>query len=259
MSINLNKVDPVDDGFLKLDDNKIENQVASISSYFRNLKDEIISNINKADAVFGCVAWLTHKEIIDALVRKENVSIVVSEQSAPNKMQTLKKHRNWLKLAHLENKNNAFFAFLNQMYVGVEEPSSDNEIDSVRKIIPRALLPTQNLTTTNDQNDLDILMHNKFLVFAKIGFTKEVLQEISIAYYANTLGARTCDPKKYLETYATPVISPYAVWTGSYNFTAHSENHFENGLYICNEKIAEHYLNEFLQIYMLSRPLDFNI
>lgn len=256
MAINLNTTDPIDDGFLKLDDNKIENQVASVSSYFRNLKDEIVDYVEKADAVFGCMAWLSHREIIDSLVRKENVSIVVSEKSQAKSMQALKAHRNWLKLAHLESNNNAFFAFLNQMNVGVEEPSADAEIDSVRRLVPHSLLPPAKSNTMGGESGVDeALMHNKFLVFAKVGFTKEVLQQASNAYYANVLGANKCEPKDYLRAYATPTISPYAVWTGSFNFTSNAENHFENGLYICSDKIAEHYLNEFLQIYMLSRPL----
>lgn len=259
MVINLNTTDPVDDGFLKLDDNKIENQVASASCYFRNLKDEIIFSINKADAIFGCVGWLSHREIIDALVRKENVSIIVSEKSTSKNMQTLKAHNNWLKLSHLESKNNPFFTFLNQMNVGIEEPSADSKIDSIRKIVPRAILLQPNSDTSAEQEEFSTLMHNKFLVFAKVGFTKEELQNASAGYYANVLGASGFEPKDYIRTYNTPTISPYAVWTGSYNFTAHSDNHLENGLFICNDKIAEHYLNEFLQIYMLSRPLDFQI
>ena len=52
------------------------------------------------------------------------------------------------------------------------------------------------------------------------------------------------------------VISPYAVWTGSYNITALSNHSLENAMIVYNETIACAYANEAQSIYLESAPLD---
>lgn len=51
-------------------------------------------------------------------------------------------------------------------------------------------------------------------------------------------------------------IEPYAVWTGSFNFTGNSTNSFENAVFIHDTKIANAYLQEYLHVFALSEPLD---
>lgn len=66
-------------------------------------------------------------------------------------------------------------------------------------------------------------MHNKFLVFCHI---------------------------------AQHTIVPFAVWTGSFNFTKNATQSFENAVFINNSDVAEAYFREFEQIMALSEPLD---
>lgn len=47
---------------------------------FRNLTEKLVEQINLADAVFGCVAWLTSVPILDALTTKKAVGIVVQKE-----------------------------------------------------------------------------------------------------------------------------------------------------------------------------------
>lgn len=50
--------------------------------------------------------------------------------------------------------------------------------------------------------------------------------------------------------------SPYAVWTGSFNFTYNGTQSFENAVYIDDDCIAWSYFSEYQQILALSEPLD---
>jgi len=69
-------------------------------------------------------------------------------------------------------------------------------------------------------------MHNKFLVFCNV-------------------------EGQYPES-----ILPKAVWTGSFNMTFNASNSFENAVLIDRTQIAERFLNEYVQIYALSEPLN---
>jgi phosphatidylserine/phosphatidylglycerophosphate/cardiolipin synthase-like enzyme len=51
-------------------------------------------------------------------------------------------------------------------------------------------------------------------------------------------------------------VCPYAVWTGSYNFTKNAGMSFENALYIEDQPIVDAYMAEYAQIFSLSEPLD---
>lgn len=47
--------------------------------FFRNIKDEIIEKIGCYPIVCGCVAWVTHPDIIDALSKKDTCLIIQKE------------------------------------------------------------------------------------------------------------------------------------------------------------------------------------
>lgn len=72
------------------------------------------------------------------------------------------------------------------------------------------------------------LMHHKFLVFC-----------------------RAEDGK-----YGDAPLEPYAVWTGSFNFTMNASYSFENAIIIRDAAIATAYFREFAQLFLLSEPLD---
>lgn len=52
----------------------------SVDVHFRDLASRLIALINEADYVVGCVAWLTHYGILDALAKKSGVSLVVQKE-----------------------------------------------------------------------------------------------------------------------------------------------------------------------------------
>ncbi|HEV7286557.1 MAG TPA: hypothetical protein VGN75_17020 [Kaistia sp.] len=53
---------------------------ASVEVVFRDLEHRLIQEIGAADAVFGCIAWLTHSAILKALSYKRAVGIVVQKE-----------------------------------------------------------------------------------------------------------------------------------------------------------------------------------
>jgi len=60
--------------------NKKTSNKAKISVFFNDLESELISLINDADEVYGCVAWLTNKNIISAISKKHRASIIVQKE-----------------------------------------------------------------------------------------------------------------------------------------------------------------------------------
>ncbi|MNG29679.1 hypothetical protein D3C84_1151500 [compost metagenome] len=72
-------------------------------------------------------------------------------------------------------------------------------------------------------------MHNKFIVFAKVDDGS-------------------------IDTFET--ITPYAVWTGSFNFTKSATLSLENALFITDAKIVKAYFEEYGQIAAMSEELD---
>jgi hypothetical protein len=51
-----------------------------MAAYFRHLKPKLVKHIDTADVVVGSVAWLTDGEILDALAKKNAVSIIVQKE-----------------------------------------------------------------------------------------------------------------------------------------------------------------------------------
>lgn len=51
-----------------------------VKVHFRDLKSKLLKLIDSADYVFGCVAWLTDEELLDALRSKAGVSLIVQKE-----------------------------------------------------------------------------------------------------------------------------------------------------------------------------------
>jgi hypothetical protein len=54
--------------------------IGDVRVHFRNLKDRLIEYIGQADYVFGCVAWFTDVDILEALAQKRGVSILIQKE-----------------------------------------------------------------------------------------------------------------------------------------------------------------------------------
>ncbi|MDF1894881.1 phospholipase D-like domain-containing protein [Rahnella contaminans] len=203
-------------------------QSATTSVYFRDLEKYLINHIKSADIVLGAVAWLTSYSVLDALAQddKEVVFVIQKEDflrpdiGAKNDFkETLRK-----KYSNLKNSLTRYdfegTILPNMSYAG------DPSIDSVTCIG----------NVNNAKAAAFPRMHNKFIIFSKKDVDYNVPEEP--------------------ESGSRIKISPYAVWTGSFNITKNAGMSFENALYITDMAIVNAYYQEFAQITALSESLN---
>lgn len=194
--------------------------LAQAEVIFRNLEDRLIEMIHQADAIFGCVAWLTNPHILDALATKQNnVSIVVQKEDFLRPDRDARR-KNWK-------------GKLRQMYHNLGQ-TTRSCLPGVAGDLSLGADPTcEAVRCVGNYNSEKYpafpRMHNKFLVFCTFNNIEQ-------------------EP---FENY-----SPYAVWTGSFNLTSNATMSFENAVIIHSPALASAYLNEWSQILALSEPLD---
>lgn len=211
---NLNSILIKDDGGgrLQRDNSSVNYQ---IEVYFKNLEEHLVKRIDEADAVFGCVAWLTSERVLHALSKK-STSIIVQKEDLWRPDLNAERHFNWKE--KLRNQ----YDLIQSKYCRYDlygynlSMSSDPEIQGIRCVG----------YYNRERKPASPRMHHKFLVF-----TKESPRDDNMP-------------------------SPYAVWTGSFNFTYNGTQSFENAVYIDDDCIASSYFDEYQQILALSEPLD---
>jgi phosphatidylserine/phosphatidylglycerophosphate/cardiolipin synthase-like enzyme len=187
------------------------------SVYFRNLEARLIAHIQLAQEVVGCVAWMTNPRILEALRRKAGVSIVVQKEDFL-RPDAGQLHKRSLRELYdsLPSLNRFGFHLLGSM-----STHSDPIVEAVRCVGVQS-------------NAVSPKMHHKFVVFCRSGRSSSVAEEL----------------------YGGVAPVPYAVWTGSFNFTHTGTRSFENAVYIEDPEISRAYLDEWEQIAALSEPLD---
>ena len=216
---NLNSQEPDSDGnypSVSNRDNSTSSADGQVQVFFRDLSSALISEIRKADAVFGCVAWLTDFDILDAMRGKE-VAIVVQKEDflRPD----IGAGSDWR--MRLRTKYDA-------LSCGLLRFAFSNMISSLSTCGDSTIEPIRCVGNYNrEKTPAFPRMHNKFLVFAKV----EDMSSMSV-----------------------PV--PYAVWTGSFNFTLNAQNSLENAIILRDTKLVEAYFSEFGQIMAISEQLN---
>lgn len=200
----------------------VDSKDARVTAYFCNLKKHLIEKIKGGSSIMGCVAWLTDPDILDALAEK-NVQIVVQKEDflRPDITQSTESLAVTLNSRYQRLKSGIHKEDISGMIsygYSINEP-----LDAVR------CMGNNNI----DKNPAHPRMHNKFIVFVNQNDT----------YDDDT-------------DQCTTTFVPYAVWTGSFNFTECATMSMENALYIEDEVIAKRYYDEWFRIFMLSEPLN---
>jgi len=224
--LNLNKYQLENynlEGVGEIQDNSVHDD-CGVSVYFRDIETKLIEHITRANAVFGAVAWLTSPEILDALSLPEQVQIIVQKEDFLRPDQDDQSGDEWKKLLHSKYSKLKFTiprGDFDHWILGATTMDNIYPLDPVRcagchNIAKKSAFPR---------------MHNKFLVFANI----EQGDDGGCPFY---------------------IIEPYAVWTGSFNFSKNATNSLENALYITNNNIVEAYFKEYTQIAAISEKLD---
>lgn len=202
----------------------------NVEVVFRDIEERLIQEINGADFVVGCVAWLTNRRILQALGDVECCIIVQKEDFLRPDIDGNKTELQ--RLYNLLSNKRARFEF----WAPLSEMSSggDTGVEAVRcvgnhnasksPVFPRA--------------------HHKFVVFGNRRPSDRL--EVDTEESAPPWSSLDCE------------FSFDRVWTGSFNFTHNAGASFENALLVRDDRIARAYLGEFAQIAALSEPLNWD-
>lgn len=190
--------------------------IAKVDVIFRNHRARLLDEIARCDVVLGCVAWLTDGVVLDALAKRQHVSIVVQKEDflRPDLGQSWKHH-------------------LRRLYGALPSPllryALPGGVSSLNYAGDPKIAPVRCVGNHNrDKQPAWPRMHNKFLVF--------------------------CDQAK--DSHGDPAVVPRRVWTGSYNISLNAAASWENAVLIDSAEIADAYAREFAQILTFSEPLD---
>jgi hypothetical protein len=187
--------------------------------FFDDIEDKLLSLLDKATYVIGCVSWLTNPKIISKLLQKPGVKIII------NKEEYLKP------TSHIQLRSK-FFSKLRFDYNDMDDLFQINcpqcNIPWIKCSHCKDLLPTLHCKLTVPKDNESIIccgivnscyrMHHKFLIMLDDEF------------------------------------KPQGVWTGSYNLSQNSNSCLENALFLSNPLVCAQYLNEFERIYHLTEP-----
>jgi hypothetical protein len=190
-----------------------------VEVYFKNIEKHLIRHIDAADVVIGCVAWLTNWTILEALSKKRGVSIIVQKEDflRPDDAGSRAAWNTRLRAAYdklpatLDRYDSGFVGTV----LGGMSRGADLSISAVRCVG----------NYNSEKVPASPKSHHKFVVFARSEWG------MSSPYEDTRL-----------------MFVPYAVWTGSFNFTQNAVRSFENAVLMTDEKVVRAYLSEYAQV-----------
>jgi hypothetical protein len=242
-----------------------EEHHAKVKCFFNDLDKELLYLIEQHDSVVGCVAWLTHPEILEELALKKLVSIIVQKEDflRPD-------GDNWSKSKLL-----SLYANLKSNLGDLSERSkcgsgSDPIVysplggwinhDPDRPELDRSV-SSEPIRILGDLNTRKLSafprMHHKFLVFCKqehrvCARSKRCSGFNQYRVFAGT--EKDILESEYVVASGIELV-PYAVWTGSFNITKNAANSIENAVLITDSNAVQSYFDEWRRIFLLSRSI----
>ncbi|MCB5226651.1 hypothetical protein JAO78_007450 [Alishewanella sp. 16-MA] len=218
-----------------LDDCSVQRYISEktkVAAYFKNLEAHLIHHIKSADAVVGCIAWLTSENVLKALSEKIAASVIIQKEDflRPDINSSSADWKTDLRTLYdaikpIRTPENGLMGWYETSQVddnvGIGSPFASVGI--------RCVGYSRGATATQPR------MHHKFLVFLrhKVITKEEELQGL------------------------WPYL-PYAVWTGSFNVTKNGAASLENALYLEDPVVSEAFCNEWTQMVEISESLDWH-
>jgi hypothetical protein len=204
---------------------------ATTQVFFRDLLDRLMEQIDAAEMVVGCVAWLSHFDVLEALAKKDGVSIIVQKEDflRPDSAAVSDPHAWRKRLRHAYEaipvglSRGKLGGLLGEM-LGREYRSRAEEL-SREWVIEDHMDPIRCVGQAELNGSAQPRMHNKFLIFCDLQHGR---------------------------------ICPYAVWTGSFNISVNATRSLENAVLLKDEAIVRAYMREFIQIASVSEPLNWD-
>lgn len=187
---------------------------AKVECYFRDLQKVLLNEIDKADIVLGCVAWISDPLILESLTKRPTALILDSRVNRMGKkLQDL--------YSQLQDTDKEPIYQMLKEGLGSERYLCYTDLED--NPVPKAYAEDWNFECGLYAVDgFYRYMHHKFLIMIK---------EIQ--------PCTKCGRRKYQPT----------VWTGSFNFTKNASKGLENAVIIRDDYISASYLCEFLEIY----------
>lgn len=207
---------------------------AQVTVVFDGISDRLVAEIERAVYVVGCVAWLSDWRVLDALASRHNggVALVVHEERGygrgKGRFDSVRAHRAWT--TRLKQAYEALPSFaasggppaalrdhaLWRRVVGFSRSNQKRGAPAVLDTV-RCLGPPPAATPVGAVCN-NARMHHKFLVFG--------------------------DSNGRF----------YAAWTGSFNPTPNASQSTENAVVLYDSRVADAFLNEFVQLALASKP-----
>jgi phospholipase D-like protein len=235
----------------------------SVECVFKNLEQRLIVEIRKYPVVFGCVAWLTHFDILDALASCNTVSLVVQKEDflrpdfdgGPSKeiLRQKYQHLNGIGMRTTgpsveQWQGNKRLSITTQGFLSEYGAGLIPQLSTCSDLGSEAVRCCGNLV---QKGRAAPRMHHKFLVFADIVVEEEAPKDPPAFVFEESE-----TNSALIAGFSRGHVKPVAVWTGSFNFTQNAVLSFENAVIISDQKIAQAYTVEFEQIFALSESLD---
>jgi HKD family nuclease len=223
VNVNLNdtKIKCADTADIKLANNSVHHNQAT-SAYFKDLSVKLIKYIEAADVVVGCVAWLTERSILNALKKKDEVSLIVQKEDflRPDGQVTKSELRGLY-----DSLKSPCRAYMGEPLSSMNMAGDCfDPIGAIRCVGIR------------DNDKTHPRMHNKFALFCRSD--KRIPEDLNY------------------QSYGYDTIKPYAVWTGSFNWTHNATNSLENAVVLYDPEIVDAFYKEYKQIAAISESLD---
>lgn len=204
----------------------------NVTAFFNDLEHACAAFIMGADAIVGCVAWLTSPIVLRALATVPEVSIIVQKED-------------FLRPDSRGSREDvqAGYAALHGLYRGALPQSSHLSFASADEQIE----PVRCMGIENHTQRLAMpRMHHKFLV----RFSRTARH----AYESPFSRVHGVEPEN--DHAATGALQAQAVWTGSFNMTHNGGRSLENAVVISDRAVADRYADEWSWVLAMSEPLD---
>jgi hypothetical protein len=214
-----------------------------VSVFFEDLEARLVQEIEKHELVFGCVAWLSNRRVLQALAKKKHVGIVIqkedflrpdSDDEYGNKIKSLYEALPPMapfggSVDGADPKRVNFFYFVNTC-CGELAGLHPIRIMGLPNVQRKAAMPR---------------MHHKFLCFGNIGQYEVEIKE------------GVCADDAYSFTDSFQCFSEIkSVWTGSFNVTQNATRSRENAVLIEGGEIPLDYYQEFQRIWLASEEIE---
>ena len=174
--------------------------------FFDNISGELKKRISEADAVLGCICYITDTTVLEELSRKDCKIIMQKPKKSEEKETKSFGRDSILMLSSILNNS--------VNYSKIEHFPKDHF--TLDQTAPLRMIGSEAGYS---------LMHHKFMIFLR--------------------HVETYDKNEVKDQESAFTLKPYAVWTGSFNFTYNASRNLENAVLIKDELVVLKYLEEY--------------